>query len=392
VKHEGHAVAVSETSVRAPQEGDKPLPVPSGSDSFAWLDSDAQPAARVLVVEDSPQQANWLEQTLAHQGHRVAVAHDGREALKRVMSDVPDLVVLDAVLPDMDALEVLRVIKMRAREQFVPVILISARAGLESRVAGLRIGADDFLAKPFAEAEIQARSAAMLRIKSLHDQLRKANAELERLAIVDGLTNVFNRRAFDERLRDEFRRCRRYGDPVSLLMLDLDHFKRLNDEYGHSFGDRVLRGTADIISSMLRAPDVCARFGGEEFAVILPKTHLQGAFALGERLLAQIREKTYSCRESSRGDVHVTASAGAASHPSVGVTTAQHLIDCADDALYRAKCDGRDRIQVHVSQGEGQDAAAGSPEQSQRPTCIPMHGGDNHKSPVPRATAPTGTS
>ena len=193
----------------------------------------------------------------------------------------------------------------------------------------------------------------MLRIKTLQDQLRKAKALLEKLAVADGLTGLYNRRTFEERLRDEFRRCQRYGDPLSLMILDLDHFKLLNDEYGHPFGDRVLRDTAEVISSTLRDPDIGARYGGEEFAVILPKTHLQGALALGERILAQLREKTYSApghppATSGCANVRVTASAGVACHPSAGIMTPELLIDCADEALYRAKRDGRDRIHAHT--------------------------------------------
>ncbi len=345
------------------------LPDSSGD---AWLRSGVMPPARVLVVEDSPAQAEWLRQTLSCQGYQVIVARDGREALRHVLSDCPDLVVLDVMLPDMDGLEVLRVIKMRSGEHFVPVILISAKAGLESRVAGLRIGADDFLAKPFAEAEIQARAASMLRIKNLQDQLREANAQLEKLAVADGLTGLYNRRAFDDRLRDEFRRCHRYGEPVSLVILDLDHFKGLNDEYGHPFGDRVLRGTAELISSMVRAPDICARYGGEEFAVILPKTPVQGALVVGDRILARLREKAYpapveASLASGCASVRVTASAGAASHPSAGVTTPELLIDRADEALYRAKCDGRDRIRVHAALGGAHGAGEGSPVQPRKP-------------------------
>ena len=339
----------------AAHDDERPPAAPPDSGGYAWLRSDALPPAHVLVVEDSPAQADWLRETLACQGYLVTVARDGREALRHVMSHGPDLVVLDVMLPDMDGLEVLRVIKMRSGEQFVPVILVSAKAGLEARVAGLRIGADDFLAKPFAEAEIQARAASMLRIKSLQDQLRQANAQLEKLAVADGLTGLHNRRTFDERLRDEFRRSQRYRDPVSLLILDLDHFKGLNDQYGHPFGDRVLRGTAELISSMVRVPDVCARYGGEEFALILPKTPVQGAVAVGERILSRLRERTYPAPgdpSPGRASVRVTASAGVASHPSPGITTPELLVERADEALYRAKCDGRDRVRLHAAQGD----------------------------------------
>ena len=168
-------------------------------------------------------------------------------------------------------------------------------------MAGLRIGADDFLAKPFAEAEILARCAAMLRIKLLQDQLRSAQSQLEELSVTDGLTGLYkNRRFFDERLREEFRRAQRYSDPVSLIMMDLDHFKDVNDRYGHPFGDGVLRETAELLTTNVREPDICSRYGGEEFAVILPKTHLQGALAVAERICKALRHEDLSTRVGGR--------------------------------------------------------------------------------------------
>jgi PleD family two-component response regulator len=146
--------------------------------------------SRVLIVEDSRTQAEWLAAVLTRDGYQVNIAGEGREAIRRVRTDPPDLVLLDMILPDMDGLEVLRVLKARSEDQFIPVILLSVKADLDARVTGLRIGADDFLAKPFADAEILARAAAMLRIKSLQDQLRTAKAQLERLSVTDGLTGL----------------------------------------------------------------------------------------------------------------------------------------------------------------------------------------------------------
>jgi len=310
--------------------------------------------SRVLVVEDSRTQAEWLVQVLSREGYEVAVAQDGREAIRRVRSEPPDLVLLDMILPDMDGLEVLRVIKARSEEQFVPVILLSVKSDLDSRVAGLRIGADDFLAKPFADAEIQARAAAMLRIKSLQDQLRSAKGQLEKLSVTDGLTGLYNHRHFQERLAEEFRRSQRYADPVSLIMLDLDHFKLVNDRFGHPFGDRVLRETAELIRSSIRDPDICARYGGEEFAIILPKTHLQGALAVAERMFRALRTKAHiydgSASGAPRAQVVVTASIGIAFYPSKDVTTPELLVKFADDALYRAKGEGRDAICLYQGQ------------------------------------------
>jgi diguanylate cyclase (GGDEF)-like protein len=307
------------------------------------------PSARLLIVEDSRTQADWLAQVLQREGYLVEIAGDGGEAVRKVLANPPDIVLLDMILPDMDGLQVLRVIKSRAEEQFTPVILLSVKSDLDSRVTGLRLGADDFLAKPFAEAEIQARVAAMLRIKTLQDQLRVANAQLERLSVTDGLTGLFNHRFFDERLREEFCRAQRYRDPVSLIMLDLDHFKRVNDEHGHPFGDLVLRETSELLFSRLRDPDICARYGGEEFAVILPKTPLRGAVTVGERFLDLMRKKTFLVEgvESEPHELRITVSIGIAAYPVEGVTSPEQLLKLADEALYRAKHEGRDTLRVH---------------------------------------------
>ena len=319
-------------------------------------------SARVLVVEDSGTQAEWLVQVLSREGYQVTVAKDGREAIRRVRTDAPDLVLLDMILPDMDGLEVLRILKSRSEDQFVPVILLSVKADLDSRVTGLRIGADDFLAKPFADAEIQARAAAMLRIKNLQDQLRSAKSQLEKLSVTDGLTGLFNHRHFEERLHIEFRRAQRYSDPVALIMLDLDHFKDINDRYGHPFGDRVLRGTGELITTSIRDPDICARYGGEEFAIILPKAHLQGSVAVAERVQREMGQKAYVFEGGEVGrsksvEVRVTASIGIALYPSKDVNSPEVLVKFADQALYRAKRDGRNRVCLHHVQTYRYDLA-----------------------------------
>ena len=310
------------------------------------------PRPRVLVVEDSRTQAEWLVRVLAGEGYQVRVAADGREAIRAVRAEPPDLVLLDMILPDMSGLEVLRFIKSPSGDQFIPVILLSVKSDLDSRVAGLRMGADDFLAKPYADAEIKARAAAMLRIKTLQDQLRGAKAQLERLSVTDGLTGLYNHLHFEKRLGEEFARSQRYSDPVSLIMLDLDHFKRVNDEHGHPFGDQVLRGTAELITTSFRGSDICVRYGGEEFAVILPNTLVQGAQAVAERFLKRMREKAYPLEGVNLAfgnpvEVRVTASAGIASNPSKYVNSPESLVKLADEALYCAKREGRDRASLY---------------------------------------------
>jgi two-component system, cell cycle response regulator len=305
--------------------------------------------ANILVVDDSRAQLGRLLRILERDGHAAAGALDGKEAIRAVQADPPDLVLLDLVLPDMDGIEVLRFIKARPEEQFIPVIIMSARSDLDSKVTGLRIGADDFLSKPFAEAELLARCAAMLRIKQLQERLRETQARLAEQLTTDPLTGMKNRRFFDERLEEEFRRAERYGDCLALLMIDLDHFKSVNDRFGHPGGDLVLREAATLIRNSIRDPDICARYGGEEFAVILPKTGKPGAIAVAERMWREIGKKEYIVAPAATMScaVRVTASIGVAFHPAKDITSGDHLLVMADKALYQAKRAGRNTIGVH---------------------------------------------
>jgi len=324
--------------------------------------------AKILVVEDSRSQLEWITQVLAGDGYRVATAADGREAIRRWHAEKPDLVLLDMILPDMDGLQVLRFFKQKLQKEedevFVPVILLSVKADLDSRVKGLQIGADDFLAKPFAEAEVLARANAMLRIKALQDQLRDAKRQLEKLSVEDGLTKLFNHRHFQQELRREFGRAARYNDPLSLIMIDLDHFKNVNDTHGHPFGDKVLRESASRIRGSVRDTDICARYGGEEFMVILPKTPLHGALKVATRIHESFRSTPFlddtrpSAREpGSPNAVSVTASLGVASYPAPQTTSADALVKAADEALYTAK-KTRDAIAISHAVSYAFDAKA----------------------------------
>ncbi len=310
---------------------------------------------KILVVDDSRTQLDWLVAVLQREGHEVRTAATGKEAVYKVRTEPPDLILLDLILPDMEGMEVLRLVKALPDDQYIPVIILSVKSDLDSKVRGLRLGADDFLAKPFAEAEILARSAAMLRIKSLQDQLRATQRKLAEQSVTDGLTGLKNRRLFDERLQEEFRRAQRYSDPVSLIMVDLDHFKRINDRYGHQMGDLVLREAAACIRASIRDPDICSRYGGEEFAVILPKTHFNGALAVAERIWREFRTRAYQLDVTEQGrsrkeDVRVTACVGLAFYPAKDITSPELLVKYADEALYQAKRSGRDRICIYQAQ------------------------------------------
>jgi two-component system cell cycle response regulator len=315
--------------------------------------------SKILVVDDSRTQLDWLVQVLEKEGYSVATAPDGKEAIRKVRSDPPDLVLLDMILPDLDGLEVLRIVKARPDDQFIPVIILSVKSDIDTKVAGLRIGADDFLAKPFAEAEILARCAAMLRIKHLQEKLREAQRRLEEQSITDALTGLKNRRFFDERLHEEFRRAQRYGDYLSLIMIDLDEFKAVNDRYGHPAGDSVLRDAAGLIRTSIRDPDICARYGGEEFAVILPKTHMSGALAVAERVWRELGAREYpmpAVQAGAPATVRVTASLGVAFYPSKDISSGELLLRFADQALYQAKRAGRNTICLYQAQAYRYDA------------------------------------
>ncbi len=322
------------------------------------------------MVEDSRAQLERVVEVLVREGYEVITAADGREAVKRGAAEALDLVLLDMVLPDMDGLEVLRIMKAARGDQFLPVILLSVKSDLDSRVTGLRIGADDFLAKPFADAEVLARVAAMLRIKQLQDQLRDAKKLMEQLSIEDGLTKLYNHRHFQEELKREFGRAQRYNDPLSLIMIDLDHFKAVNDRYGHPFGDKVLRETAALVKGSVRDHDLCARYGGEEIAVILPKTMMTGALTVAERIHKGMNQKVFEEERpppkagerpeaAASAGVKVTASFGIAAYPSKDITSAELLVRYADEALYRAKREGRNAICVYQSQSYRYDVGGG---------------------------------
>ncbi|HWO09597.1 MAG TPA: diguanylate cyclase, partial [Polyangiaceae bacterium] len=230
---------------------------------------------KLLLVEDSDAQGAQIRATLQRLGYDVLWAKSGIEGLKLARIEKPDLIVLDVVMQDMDGLAVCRWLKMSSESRDIPIIMLTIRGELQERVEGLNVGADDYLPKPFADEELDARIFAALRVKATEHELKKRNNELESmlhhveaLAITDPLTGLYNRRRFDDVLRREFAVTRRYGAPLCCLMVDVDHFKRINDLYGHDAGDRVLAGVATRLGSRLREVDLASRFGGEEFAIL----------------------------------------------------------------------------------------------------------------------------
>jgi diguanylate cyclase (GGDEF)-like protein len=309
--------------------------------------------ARVLLVEDDPVQANATKKILQTTGYEVLWSQDGVNAIKTVKTMKPDIILLDVVLPGLDGYEVCRWLKRDEDAKGIPVIMLTVKKELADKISGLQIGADDYLPKPYNELELNARIYASLRTKALQDELQMKNSQLEELlgkveymAITDALTGLYNRRRSHDVLAKEFERSKRYGTPFSLIMFDIDHFKKVNDDYGHQVGDTVLREVSNIIVKSIRDIDTASRFGGEEFMVILPNTGRENAKVGAERMRVGIERHIFP-----ELDRPITVSIGVAGLPDPAIENEDRLIRCADCALYRAKQNGRNRVET----AEGKD-------------------------------------
>jgi diguanylate cyclase (GGDEF)-like protein len=306
------------------------------------------PNTKILLVEDDKIQAEVTTEFLKSMGHEVVLAENGKSAIKIAKADHVDLILLDRVLPDITGGEVCRWLKLNQDTKSIPIIMLTVKSSTMEKVEGLKAGADDYLPKPYNEVELNARIYACLRTKALQDELKDKNRELEEvlsrvevLAVTDPLTELFNRRHFEVVMEKEFNRTKRYKSPSSCLMIDVDNFKSVNDEYGHRTGDAVLKELAVIIKNCLRKVDTVARWGGEEFVVLLPGTGKMSALQAGSRILKAISDCGFS--GISR---QITVSIGISSVPDPSVDSAEKFIDVADMALYKAKSAGRNRIEL----------------------------------------------
>jgi diguanylate cyclase (GGDEF)-like protein len=265
------------------------------------------------------------------------VAVNGHQGLKAAVANQPDLVLLDIEMPDMDGYEVCRQLRENPSTGHIPIIFIPALTDVADEARGLELGAVDYITKPFNHVIVKARVQTHLRLKMQSDLL-------ERYAFNDALTGLANRRAFDERLALEWSRAQRYQHPLSVVMIDIDHFKLYNDHYGHGAGDVCLSDVARVIKSQItRSSDLVARYGGEEFLLILPETEEAGAVALAESVRAAVDGRGLR-HAASRVCGHVTLSLGAASQIPDDQTQTSALLERADQALYRAKTGGRNRV------------------------------------------------
>jgi two-component system, cell cycle response regulator len=294
----------------------------------------------ILIIEDSTTLRGEIIQTL--KDHSLATyyheAGDGLEGLKILLEIKIDLVLCDVEMPRLDGFRFLSMVRGREDLRDIPILLLTGKDDRDSKVWGLEQGASDYITKPFDESELIARVKIHLKIKRLQDHLRQANEFLLEISHTDHLTGLYNRRYLMEVLEKEFLRTKRTGAALSFLILDLDHFKDINDKYGHQEGDTVLERAADVFRDQLRSYDTPVRFGGDEFVAVLPEASLPDAMTVAERIRKALVDMTFSGRLEK---LRITASLGFAVYPGEGVNSMEDLIREADNALYRAKARGR---------------------------------------------------
>ena len=305
----------------------------------------------VLVVEDDREIRDMVTMMVKSMGYAVVTAVNGKDAFARLREQSVDIVLLDLMMPEMDGFEFCQRVREDASLRDLHIIITSARDALEDKVRGLELGAADYLTKPFSLTELQARIKVGERIVRYQKTLQAQQTQLEHLAREDALTGLANRRRFEERAREELLRAGRYQHALSVLLADLDHFKAINDTYGHSYGDTVLKEVGQAFAHHCRSSDLCARYGGEEFAILLPETQLPEAQLVAERLCTAVRNLTFT--QTARA-IQVTASFGIACVDTINPQALEEIMEQADQALYAAKHNGRNRVEIYA---EGRSSA-----------------------------------
>ncbi|MEW6672771.1 MAG: diguanylate cyclase [Thermodesulfobacteriota bacterium] len=292
---------------------------------------------KILIVEDDSVTRRLLDSFLSGWGYNVQLAVNGSEAWEMLQNpDAPNLLVSDWMMPEMDGLELCRRIRAMGKPGYIYFIILTAKGGKEDIVKGLEAGADDFLVKPFSHEELKCRIHIGERILKLEERILQ-------LANTDALTGVLNRRAFMHRMEEELHRAVRRKEPFSLIMVDVDHFKKTNDTYGHQVGDLVLKKFANILVASIRPYDLTARYGGEEFVLCLPATNGLQAGSVAERIRGNVAAEAIKLADDSTS-FWITASFGVATYSLGADEPVDAIIKRADDALYKAKQEGRNRV------------------------------------------------
>lgn len=300
----------------------------------------------VLIIDDSVTVREQIIKTLESFTlfTRYFEAEDGLEGFKKLLSTPVDIILCDLEMPRIDGFRFLSMLKSRPDLQNIPVIILTGMNDRERKIRGLEQGASDYITKPFDSEELVARVKVHLKIKKLQDELKRSNELLLELSNTDHLTGLFNRRFMMEALDKEVQRNIRKGGTLSLIMLDIDHFKQVNDDFGHLQGDVVLQKVALQLRKELRSYDCAARYGGEEFVAILPDSTLKESVFVADRIRLAIQGTKFN---GALDKLSLTVSLGVASFPREYGLTADGFIKLADDALYRAKTNGRNRVEFN---------------------------------------------
>lgn len=305
--------------------------------------SPAEQRFKVLIIDDSPVARKLVELPLLEKGYDLILATNGESGVELFEKHNPDVVITDWVLPDLSGQEVCQRIRSSSRDSYTYIIVLTAQTGKENLIEALALGADDYLTKPFHRGELLARVGVGARITGLHRQIEAKNKQLEELALTDALTGLPNRRAIEDWAASQLSNAVRHGFPFWIALADLDHFKQVNDTFGHDAGDAVLKRFSKILKSSLRRGDLCGRLGGEEFLLVLTHTDKENALKVIDRIRMEL-----SCTPVTFGGctVGVTASFGLAGFEGNQEASAfGRLRELADAALYSAKRAGRNRIE-----------------------------------------------
>ncbi len=295
---------------------------------------------KILLVDDDPDNLKIVKRLLEKEGYSVESATSGKDGLSLLDSYRPDLVLLDVNMPGMDGLETIQLLKRK--ENAAAVVFVTANTATEDVIRGLDAGALDYISKPFSGLELLARVRAQLRVKKLQDDLREANRKLQGLVEIDDLTGLYNMRSVYEKMDQEIERARRYGHGVAAIMLDMDHFKGVNDNHDHLFGSHVLAEVGKIIRGNIRTHDFGARYGGDEFLICLSQTTAEGAKLFCERL-RKTMENYHFKHESD--EIKLTASMGCAVVvEGKSMMDGRSLVRHADHCLYKSKENGRNQV------------------------------------------------
>ena len=302
---------------------------------------------KILIAEDEKISRMVLANALANNSYEVLQAHDGQEAWDIFQKEKEDIyiAILDWRMPRMDGIELCQKIKDTSLSHYVYVIFLTGKKDIDSIVEGLERGADDYLPKPFDKRELLSRLKVGMRLIEFENALREANEKLHTLAITDDLTGISNRRAIFERMRSEVSRASREDSPFCLIMMDIDHFKKVNDTYGHSTGDKVLIETVNRIKSVLRQHDIIGRYGGEEFIAGISKADSKICKVIAEKLRTCICERPFQIEDR---EIDISISLGVVNFVPSRDNDINDLLDTmikvADIALYKAKEAGRNRV------------------------------------------------